>query len=422
MTIQTCFRGFIVVFLLSQTAGLAAKPRCAPGSLEALFIRKATHTDVADSLGEISPDFLIHHLVAAHVQAFRSDSSAVGRASHRKFDPSWIFHPRFSTELEMIMERFIEGAVDSKYDPVHFLKWLGDWEKVYVKAGLGVSGHWDTVGRGGMTGKKRFVQQIMLRLAMRMQGQHFALAAPVLWRWQSEEKNFINFFSAEIPFAFGNTDNFQTAYDVFFRQHRGRYLSAPRGGAEHPLTELYAALRQSGKPFRRTWHPWITAWRQTRTQTQKLEDWIDAIQYWQEQHLPLVPLFVIDDSGRTDWSRAQHAIGNWDKLSDFIRDLNARLKSSGLSPVEVGVGVKRGTRTTDLQWRQELLVQACLYQIRTHWFDHQYVEMKVTDPTENILDNPYSLSATDPLWTEARLTSQQLNEIIYQRLVEPPQD
>ncbi len=132
------------------------------------------------------------------MHSFRANDSGIGRASLRKFDPSWVFLPRFSTELEMILERFTEGAVDNKYDPVHFLKWLGDWEKVYVKAGLGVSGHWSRVGRGGITGKKRFVQQILLRLAIRMQGHHFALAAPVLWRWQSEKNNFIDFFSAEI--------------------------------------------------------------------------------------------------------------------------------------------------------------------------------------------------------------------------------
>lgn|GEM_PF-4991248 len=414
------FCNFIVVFLLAQTASFAAKQRCAPGSLEALFVRNATDTAATENLGEISPDFLIHHLVATHVQSFRSNDSGVGRATLRKFDPSWIFHPRFATELEMILERFTEGATDHNYDPVHFLKWLGDWEQVYVKAGLGVSGHWNNVGKDGITGKKRFVRQIMLRLAIRMQGYHFALAAPVLWRWQSEEKNFINFFSAEIPFAFGNTDNFQTAYDKFFRSNHGRYITAPRGGAVHPLTELYAALRQSGKSFRRTWHPWVIAWRQNRIQTQKIDDWIDGIQYWQEQHLPLVPLFVIDDSGRTDWSRAVDSIASWDKLSDFIRDLNAKLKSLGMPQVEVGVGVKRGTRTTDLQWRQELLVQAALYQIRTHWFDHQYVEMTVGDPQEDILSNPYSISATDPLWTQARLTIHQLNEIIYRRLIEPP--
>jgi len=419
MTLSTFVHGFIVVFLLIQSSGMGAKQRCAAGSLEALLIRKATDTDVSESLGEISPDFLIHHLVATHVQSFRANDSGIGRASLRKLDPSWVFLPRFSTELEMILERFTEGAVDNKYDPVHFLKWLGDWEKVYVKAGLGVSGHWSRVGRGGITGKKRFVQQILLRLAIRMQGHHFALAAPVLWRWQSEKNNFIDFFSAEIPFAFGSTDNFQTAYDQFFRVHRGRYVTAPRGGAVHPLTELYAALRESGKPFRRTWHPWITAWRQNRVQTQKIDDWIDAIHYWQEQHLPLVPLFVIDDSGRTDWSRARDSIASWDTLSDFIRDLNAKLKSSGMPLVEVGVGVKRGNRTTDLQWRQELLVQACLYQIRTHWYDHQYVEMTVGDPNEDIEANPYALSATDPLWLQARLNAHQLNQILYQRLIEP---
>lgn len=187
----------------------------------------------------------------------------------------------------------------------------------------------------------------------------------------------------------------------------------------HPLTELYAALRASGKSFRRTWHPWVRAWRQNRVQTERIDDWIDAILYWQEQHLPLVPLFVIDDSGRTDWNRARVSISSWDTLSEFIRDLNAKLKANGMSPVEVGVGVKRGSRTTDLQWRQELLIQACLYQIRTHWFDHQYVEMTVGEPNENIEENPYALSASDPLWKQAGLNVHQLNEIIYQRLIEP---